>query len=319
MILKVTNDSTSVIIFDDLSGFQIDIGQTIDLGTIFNKIELSQSDSLLESISTSQVIINNGDNDLSKIDSLKYIFDQDLNTRIDGKLLVQSTSRKPGTSTYFSSEADNPNDVKNIGGGNKFDIIHYIGDSTNQSYIFDLNIIENPTWLHQGYVLFKNAFFDKLTFNIIPRYISVDSTSNTDFQLYNGYLVIPASDSTGNITFDQTAILEPNGGLVYMPMSGNTRPTAFWNADWNSITKKFENLQPAPYGNGIYNIFTYPVVLNRYVNKLSLLGSDIIKLATTEVKEIGHGMRIEIIAETYIPDHDWFASIILVLNRENTI
>ena len=162
-----------------------------------------------------------------------------------------------------------------------------------------------------------------MTLNIVPRVPTWEYSSGTDYNIYGGYLIIPSDGTNGtiNITSDLTSSI---GGLVYMPDDdqGNS-PTAFWNADWNTTTKEFENITPAPYGNGRYNIFAYEVNMARFINSLPLLGSGFERLQTSDVDQLGHGMRLKALITTHIDenhgDHHWHMTCCITLHREHSV
>lgn len=240
-----------------------------------------------------------------------------------GKQRVHQTSRQVGMKTYFTGAGDDSSDPTDVGGGNDFFMGHHIGDSTTDSIYLDFNCVENETWLHEGYIMWKNADFDKISMVVVPRVVEWESGSGTDYDLYGGYLIIPSDGTNGtiNVTGDLTDSI---GGLVYMPGDdlGNDA-VAFWNADWNTTTKEFENITPAPYGNGKYNIFAYEIILSNFVNRIPLSGDGSERLQSSDVDQVGHGMRFKSIIKTHIsddhPDHHWDVSCILTFHRERTI
>jgi hypothetical protein len=99
-------------------------------------------------------------------------------------------------------------------------------------------------------------------------------------------------------------------------------PTAFWNADWNSETQRYENITPAPYGNGRYNIFAVEVIFARFINKIPLLSSGFIALNSSDTDQMGHGMRLKMTADTNketSQDHNWSVACIMCMHREKSV
>lgn len=245
----------------------------------------------------------------------------------DGKIRVHETSRPIGVKTHFAGSGDDPNNIFDVGGGTPFEIHHQIGDETSQTVYFDMNLANNETWVHEGYVIWKDCELDKVDVEVVTRYCTYheDSTAGTNFMILPGTtLIVPSLTlgvpfGQGNIVIDND-ILEPTGGLVYMPDSDSGEaPTAFWNADFNTSTGKYENLVPAPAGNGRYNIFIAETPLIRFVNKLSLLGAGFEKTQTADSDQLGQGMRFRLTAFTMLPDHEWKACFLFTLYREKTI
>ncbi len=147
---------------------------------------------------------------------------------------------------------------------------------------------------------------------------------NTTFNLYGGYLIIPAAGD-GNI-FVTSDITQPHGGFVESSANEDgVRPTSFWNADFNATTGLFENITPAPYGDGGFNLFAAEVKLGRFVNAIPLLGSGFVMLQTSDVDRWSHGWRAKFKLHTNIDagsgfvDHDWFVSMFIVLHRARSI
>jgi len=256
-------------------------------------------------------------------DQINYL--KDLNNPLSsekrdptGKLRVHETSRPVGTFTYFTGSGDDPDDPGDVGNGQLFTIDHHQGEEDPEIIYIDFNILDNRTYIHEGYVIWHEALFDTINLSVVTRYPNyiVDSTANTSFELNTTYgLIVPSI--SGNVIFTEN-ILSPTGGLVYMPLNDEgTRTYSFWNADWNSSTGLFENLTAAPFGNGEYNIFAAEIELSRFINKLPLLGTGFEKLQTADTQEIGHGMRIKLESDTY-GDHNWKVSFVATLYRERT-
>jgi len=237
----------------------------------------------------------------------------------DGKVKVQNTCRRPGLMTYFTSTGDDISDVNDVGNGTELIIDHKIGDPLNEIIYIDFNIVNNITDLFNGLIFWKGGELDKLSFSVVPTTVNAPTGENTNFALYGGYLIIPAAGD-GTIDLDLVALEEPDGGLVYMPPDElNTAKTAFWNADWNSTTGKFENITAAPAGDGSYNIFQEEIVFTRFVNKLFILDDGNIRLDSFDAQELGHGFRFKVELDINGDDHDVSFSVLATLYREKTV
>lgn len=235
-----------------------------------------------------------------------------------GKKIIHSTPRPFNTTTYITGSGDDITNVDNVGDGVIFLADHKIGQPTLTSFYSDLNIINNETWLREGYVSWINAVGDTISLEIIPIVTPTVVSTNTNFNLYGGYLIVPATgNGTINVTSDLTL---PTGGLVYMPDDENgITPMAFWNATWNESTKKFDTVTPAPLGNGRYNLFAAEVILNRFVNKIVLTGTASQKFSSKDATQLGHGMRFKCVTNTTLPDHNWTTSFNLTFFRRKTV
>lgn len=235
------------------------------------------------------------------------------------KLEVHESSRVRGTTTYFTGAGDNINDITDVGNGSLFILGHRVGDSFEQNLYIDFNIVENETWIHEGYVIWNRAQFDTISFTIVPIVTSTTVTSGTFYNLYDGYLIVPAAgDGTIQVTSD---ITDPRGGLVYIPIGedGTRAIPAFWNADWNTTTKKFENITAAPEGNGEYNMFSVEAPLGKFVNRLPLLNQGFQRMQSADSDQLGQGMRLRATLYTNPPDHDWEMACMLTLHRARTV
>jgi len=237
-----------------------------------------------------------------------------------GKTRVHQTSRKLGTRIMWIGLGDDPSDVHKVGGGAAFDIQHDLGEGDPESVYIDFNIVNNETWLHEGYITWKDCDMDRLSLEMVPRITAGQAGTNTNYNLYGGYMIIPAA---GDGTFDITAdITDPNAGLIYMPDNDlGEAPTAFWNADYNSSTKLYENITAAPSGNGRYNMFSVEITFARFLNHMPLLGSGFLALNSSDTDQMGHGMRLKMIANTNesVDDHKWAVACLMCMHRNASV
>jgi hypothetical protein len=238
-----------------------------------------------------------------------------------GKLRVQQTSRKIGLRIMWTGIGDDASDITKVGNGETFTFDHEIGDTEPMVKYIDFNIIENETWMHEGYMTWSDADMDTLTLQVVPRVATVSGVVGGDKTVYGGYLVIPTASGAGN--YEVTSDLgDPNGGLFYIPGGDlDKSPNGFWDADWNTTTKRFENVRPNYTQTGRYNIFCYEVVLLNIINQIPLLGSGFICLSSSDTEQMGQGMRIKMIADTNnnVPDHRWCVACILCNHRYRSV
>jgi len=234
-----------------------------------------------------------------------------------GKLRVHQTSRKIGTKTYWTGYGDDLSDVTDVGGGDqKLLLRHTISGSLTEIIYVDFNICLNETWIHEGLINWENCKGDSITLEMVSRATGVAPGTNTNYNLYGGYIVIPAAgDGTIEVTSDITS---PIGGLVYMPNNDlDEPPTAFWNADFNSSTGLYESISPAPYGDGRYNMFAGEIIFARFTNRILLLNSGFMPLSCSDTDELGNGFRLKMTGETNIDqgDHEWSVAATIVFHR----
>jgi len=264
--------------------------------------------------STPKAIINDGVNDLDATRGDKYIKDIELGEP-DGRIVVHQTSRKRGLITYFTGCGDDEMDETNIGSGGQMINAHHLAtDMMTQSYTVYFNTIENETHMHEGYLQWKDALNDRMTMEFVPKTTATSAGTNTMYNLYGGYLVVPAA---GDGTLD---INNMDRVLVGVPLNeeGVQAGAGYWDADWNYTTKEFENITANGSGTGKYNMFTVAVTLERFVNKICMLGSGFIHLSTSDSSMVGHNMGVKFTLAIMGTNHDMWWNSSLTLHRRKT-
>jgi hypothetical protein len=244
--------------------------------------------------------------------------DIDYATDGDGKLKTHQTLRRDGFTTYYTGRGDDTTDPDNYGDGVSMVADHKIGDPVDNIIYVDFNCVNNRSYLYEGYISYDGAKLDCISMEVVPRLVTGAVSTNTNYNLYGGYMVIPAAgDGTFSLTSD---ITDSDGGLVYMPLhEDGSRSSGFWNAEWDNTTKKFINITAAPMGDGHYNMFTVEVVLNRFINELHFTGMGTQQLDSEDVNELGHGLRVRLTTKTHGTDHDWNFTASFTMHRELTV
>jgi len=236
----------------------------------------------------------------------------------DNKLWVQNSARPIGTYTCFTSEGDNTAWPTLVGGGVRIMNHHEVGDSTVNTVYVDFNTVENMTYMQEGVGMWSNAYYDTLNLEVVPTVTKCVAGTSTNFNLYGGYLILPAAGN-GNITVQPEDIR-----LVEIPMSlddpAKRQSPAFWNAQYDATdTHQFVNITPAPYGDGTYNLFGAEVTFQRPVNMM-LLASGNLVLKSDDIAQIVHGIRLKLtfITDTVTDrtDHEWQMAVILKMHRK---
>ena len=238
-----------------------------------------------------------------------------------GKIRFHQTSRKLGLRIMWTGVGDDSSDVSKVGGGTMMAHVHKIGDTEPMTKYIDFNVVENETWMHEGYLTWKSAELDTLSLQLVPRIATVSGVVGGDKTLYGGYMVVPTPPGYGNIEV-VSDLSHPNGGLIYMPNNDlDEAPVAFWDADYNPSTHLYENIRPNYTGTGRYNIFSYEVIFAEFIRQIPLLNNGFIPLNSSDTDQLGHGMRLKIIADTNndVDDHDWAVACIMCLHRESSI
>jgi hypothetical protein len=326
MIVNVTNNTESVLIIGDLGNLAIGAGATIDIGQGRTLADIAESNDLISHISSSNLSVNNGERDLNPAEAVKYVtLHNVLSEHRDrsGKLRVHQTSRKFGTIIQWTGEGDDPTNPAVMGGGEKFAFDYRAGSAEPLTKYIDFNCVENETWMHEGYLTWKNAHLDRIDLKVVCRATGIDVVgTGGNYDLYGGYMIVPAIPGQGsvNITSDITT---HSGGLIYMPLGDlGEEPTAFWNADWNTTTKRYENITPAPTGNGQYNMFPAEITFAHFVRGVPLLGDGFIALNSSDTDELGHGMRLKMTLDVNTDtadDHDVALACIMCMHRARVV
>jgi len=233
---------------------------------------------------------------------------------------VQATPRPLGLDTYFTGAGDNPDNIKDIGGGQRLVLYHKVGDDATKEIFIDFNIIENGTWILEGKIKTIDARFDYVDFDIVNRAMAFAPGSDTQFTaLPNGFIIPANGDGNINLTGDWTL---PNGGLIFMPDDDQKNPPmAFWDATWNTEIGKYENLTAAPTGNGRYNMIVASGVMKEFINRYNLLGDCNDYIHSYDSAQMGQGMRLRLTINTettLVPDHEWMFAANITMYRKKT-
>jgi hypothetical protein len=103
----IRNTTTALIELTDLQGCVIEAGETLDLAS-FDDVIVRTSVSLVQHITTGDIVYNDGAKDFSPNDAISLIrgLQQILQTTDNGKQIVISTPRPAGTFAYFMGNVD---------------------------------------------------------------------------------------------------------------------------------------------------------------------------------------------------------------------
>lgn len=253
--------------------------------------------------------------ELTGASAVAFLLDQ-APVNFDQRPINHSTPRPRGAYTYFSSADDDHTDPHAVGGSSNVSELfweHTVGGDNPEVFYLDYNTISNTTFVRQGDIMWKDAVFDYMNFEIVPKTTTYTSGTDTNYDLYGGYLIIPAVGD-GTIT-----VQDADRVLVECTMNEfGDYPAGYWDADWNTTTKEFENITPNYTGEGGYNMFAAEVLLHRFMNRRRLLGTSRKDCHTEDVSQLGHNVRLKVSAYTHGTDHDWSGCATMMLYRSKT-
>jgi len=316
-MLKLKNISQSDIVLTDLGMQLVQPNDTIDLDSS-RKEQVANSSQIIQLLSDSSISVIDHDNTeieelTCAIDAIKGFSIKSLKT-FDNKTWVQSTKRPIGTFTCFMSEGDNQVSTLSVGNGEKMLFFHQTSESLEQHLYIDFNVKENKTYMGEGTAIWKDCNFDMLHLNVVPKVTTYTSGTNTSYNLYGGFLIVPANnDGTIEIQAQDIQLVEVPYSIDYPTLR---QDSGFWDADYNLQTHEFDNLRPNYSGTGQYNIFGAEIKFATVVC-LILLDNGTVNFVCSDVSELVHGMRIKFSFTTYAPDHNWKCALNLSLNREH--
>lgn len=233
----------------------------------------------------------------------------------DGRQIVHSTPRYRGTSTCFSSVDDSQSTHISIwSGSNVLKYHHQVSDAISQNIYMDFNTINNRTYLLKGSMKWTGAEFDEWSCFIVPKVTTTSVSTNTNYNIVNGYLIVPAAgDGTTSIADEDRILVQ-----VTRDEFGNPKSQGFFDAEYDADSDSFINISPNYAGTGSYNMFSTEVSLSTYVNRYVLLGDCRDALTSFDADELGHGLRLKFKFDTIGADHEWKFTGYITMFREKT-
>jgi len=240
-------------------------------------------------------------------------------TTVDKRLIVKDNSRPLLTNGYYTSCDDSILNIYDVGGsGNKIRLHHEIGDNPVQPLEHLFNVTYNESYFFTGYIQWKNADFDTLTFEIRPMITPCNPGVNTNFYLLSNGVIIP-SNGNGNVSVNPEFVYPVR--CVAKTDTGIKAP-GYWDADYSISLNKFINLRPNLTGTGNFNLFGKEVVLKRNINEWQFLDRGSFIFETKDPTILGENYRMVYIFKTeteFVIDHEWKAVVNLSMFRKNTI
>ena len=298
--MRIDGESSYIIPDDELKRFQDDQKLLNDLSAAIPETTITDTNKPTQSF--------------DQVQSLRFLFDLQVQDS-DGKQIVHSTARKYGLYTYFSGRDDDNADDYDVGNGSTLMAAEMLGAGPLiVSKEFHINGIENETHIHKGFLQWCDAKNDVISMAIVPKVTTYSAGTNTGYNLFGGYLIIPAAGD-GLITVN-----DADRFLVEVPIGehGERIGAGYWDAEWNTLTKQFDNIVPNLTGEGQFNMFGLQVTLNRFVNEQPVLGDNVMHMETNDASMLGHNSIIKVTAETLGTPRDWCWNASIVLYRKKT-
>jgi len=299
-------------------------GTTIIAGEYYNVdpknfTEWGNNADVLTAVTNQEAIINNGDKDITDINfAINYLKGHNFyQEQVDNRLNVHETSRALGTTTMWTSVLDDLSSPEKVWGGQMLLIEHNIGDDAVQSVVGQINSIENKTYIHEGYLQFKNANWDTIDILMLPRVTNIKT--GTTYRNYNGIMLVPEFFGSD---FGETVDVDGDIHLVEVIREEPQHDSrvGFWDADYDTATKTFSNITPNISMKGRFNIFSHPYCLEHFVISHLMSGStnNTCFFESADSSRVGHNMQIKMVATTRGEDREWSCGVALTLHRERT-
>ena len=314
MSLQFRNNTNSILILDELGLTFSPNGTHVIENLIFSTLNIT-----LKKIANLEITVIANGIELSSAHGLRFLATgshSKLNQQ--GRTLVQSSTRPVDLNNCWYGRADDPAVVNDRGNGERMVLQHVSGGPAMTTVYFDFNVLENITYLKEGYYIWRGALVgDYASFEAVTSKVNYVSSTNTNYNLYGGYLIVPAAgDGTIELTTDITQINPANGSFVqaHIDQMGKKTP-AFWNADYNSETHLFENIQAAPLADGNYNLFAIEYTLTTVLNQVPFLNFGQQKIMSEDATNLSFGTRLKMTIETTDVDHSWELAAFLAMHR----
>jgi hypothetical protein len=176
-----------------------------------------------------------------------------------------------------------------------------------------MNFANNKSYVMSGLIQFKDALNDSLDCYVVPDVTpTYGSGSGTYFNLYGGYLIVPAAGD-GTLVVNPAEIKLVDVGLNEF---GEKSGPGYWDATFNPATGLYEDLAANATGEGQFNIFASEVSLAKYCHKQLLLGSGNFTLTSFDAANFGQGMKMKVVLTTRGDDHEWWFNASLTMFRK---
>lgn len=241
-------------------------------------------------------------------------------TDASGKEVIHQTPRDLEFITYFCGADDDHNDPHAVGSvsGGSVDLCwdHQVSGANPETIYLDFNTANNETHMHAGFIQWQNAQNDYVTLSFVPKTTAYSAGSNTNYNLFGGYLIVPALGD-GVITVN-----DADRVLVEVPKDldkGGYVSSGYWDAEWDTATKQYINIVPNYFGTGQFNMFGYAVTMNRFIYRQHLLGEGFMHLPTYDKSQLPQNVRVKLEIYTRQPDHAWSGNATVILHRKKTI
>lgn len=242
---------------------------------------------------------------------------------LSNKSMVHQSSCPLGSVTGWFGAGDDAADPHKVGGGQRMICHHKVGDANPLVVVADLNIKENATYIHEGFIKSLDAKLDYIHGEIIPVVTNTTAGSGTNFLNYGGIIIPSAAGGNINVAFADMKPVQ-----IFTDVNTKVKAPAYWNFDYDEDTHAFSNPTAAPNGDGNYNMFSSEDVAGtfpkRFWHSHTLLGNLSEWMQSDDAVPLGCNLRIRLkfythIDGTDVPDHEWFAAVTSVFHRKRLI
>jgi len=356
MALRIIRNKTNQIVhMNDISTTLPSYGEE-ELSSRLGLQMLAESDDLAKELGSGNVVLDLGDGiEIAFPRSLDILRDyqQTFKTTADSRLIVNSTPQ-PGTMTDFcltgrTDGAGESGDLMHIDHkvfqyGQEIQSISApcglfvdngnTGNELSQYWLnskyLEFDVLGNRTFFYDGGIKWEGLSANGANGLMSITLQAVNSVWDpTDYETVPGvgnaviidnYLMLPYPGGNYNLPIGRSDVETPQPfkmtAICPMVNTGKYWSPAFWQIDYNLISKVFYNLQPCanPYAETrstsvspsiirIYgNIFTAEIPLMAFVKDFLVIGNadNFFSIASPDATEIGYGIRIRMDCKTIV-------------------
>lgn len=272
-----------------------------------------EEDGVFEMIADGDIVINDGDDNLSPKDGYSLLHGNHSNVTItqsseigDKKLWVHQSAKPEidGQQFYvqFSGAGDDMTD-KVVGGGEFLHISHGDGE-TEKEVIVEFLPEAGDVYIHEAYAMWGDAGIgDCFCVEIYAKATPLQTSVDLHYIIDDYHRIVMAPDGNGTHGFAGNPVL-----LKMNDFDG------YW--DYNAT----DGLTYAADGDGNYNMMDIEILANRFMNRIPLHGTNhnYTRFVSSDTALIPAGYYIKMRTEN-MSGNNWHVSMMMTLFREKTV